>query len=398
MRLLFVADGRSPITRSWLQAWIDGGDEVHLITTFPCERPAGLASFHLLPVAFGGMGGGQAGEVSDRQASGGWVRRFRGGLRPLRYLLGPLSLRRYQTRFLPLVTAIAPDLVHALRIPFEGMLAAATPAGVPLVVSIWGNDITLHAHGSPLMAAWTRRTLRRARGLMADAERDLRLGKEWGFCGPALVVPGAGGIRLDEIHQAAASAGALPEAIPGGAALVVNPRGSRPGSLRNDVFFRAIPRVLEKVPSAYFVCPPLAGDAEAAGWVSRLGIAARTRLWPRLTQPQLWALFSKTQVYVSPSVHDGTPNSLLEAMACGCFPVVGEVESLREWVTPGVNGLFADATDPQALAEALVTALSDPKLRLGASKENARLIAGRADYRHCMAQAKAFYREMLEKR
>ncbi len=115
----------------------------------------------------------------------------------MRYVPGPLSLPPYQTRFRNMVEEIHPDLVHALRIPFEGMLAAAHLTGIPLVVSIWGNDITLHAHGSFFMASLTRRTLRRADGLIADASRDIRLGQEWGFAPdkPTLVVPGAGGIR-----------------------------------------------------------------------------------------------------------------------------------------------------------------------------------------------------------
>jgi len=394
MRILFVADGRSPITLSWLRAWIEAGDEVHLVSSFPCDRPAGLASFQALPVAFGGMGGGQAGAGGHRP---GWVGRFRGALRPLRYLLGPLGLPAHQARFRALVEKIAPDLVHALRIPFEGMLAAATPPGIPLVVSIWGNDLTLHARGSFLMAAWTRRTLRRAQGLMADAARDLRLGKDWGFSGPTLEVPGAGGIRLDELHAAMAGPVEFPRLLSEGAPLVVNPRGSRPGSLRNDVFFQAIPRVLERVPQARFVCPPLAGDAEAERWVRTLGIAGSTALWPRLGQPQLWALLGRAQVYVSPSVHDGTPNSLLEAMACGCFPVVGKIESMQEWITPGVNGLLVEATDVQALADGLVAALSDADLRRRAANENARLVAKRADYGRCMAQARALYAQMLRR-
>jgi hypothetical protein len=294
-----------------------------------------------------------------------------------------------------LATSISPDLVHALRIPFEGMLAAATPQNIPLVLSIWGNDITLHARGSFLMRHLTRQALRRASGLMADAGRDIRLGQEWGFSGPTLVIPGAGGIRLDQMRAPGEKSAVLPEQLPE-APLVVNPRGQRPGSLRQDVFFQAIPHVLEKIPQAVFICPPLKGDPEAEQWVERLGIEENTRLWPLLSQAQLWSLYRKALVFVSPSVHDGLPNSLLEAMACGCFPVVGDIESLREWITPGVNGLLVDATDPQALAEAMLTALSDPDLRKRAGKENARRIAASAEYKRCMATAEAFYRKLIK--
>ncbi|PIZ26107.1 MAG: hypothetical protein COY47_02325, partial [Chloroflexi bacterium CG_4_10_14_0_8_um_filter_57_5] len=163
MRLLFVADGRSPITLSWLRHWIERGDEIHLVSTFPCDPPPGLASFHVLPVAFGALGGGQATSTS-LTPKGGLVGRFRGLLRPFRYTLGPVSLLAYRRRFRALAALLRPDLIHALRIPFEGMLASSAPGEAPLIVSTWGNDITLHAHGSPLMKWLTRRTLRRAQG------------------------------------------------------------------------------------------------------------------------------------------------------------------------------------------------------------------------------------------
>lgn len=392
MRLLFVADGRSPTTLSWLGFWIASGDEVHLVSTYPCDAPAGLESFHILPVAFGGMATGRG--ASSRRAP---VSRLRALLRPLRYVLGPASLPSHQRQFLRLVDSVRPDLVHALRIPYEGMLACVTPTEIPLLVSIWGNDITLHAHGSPQMAAFTRRVLRRADGLLADTRRDLRLARTWGLRTSAstLAVPGSGGIRPGEI-KASGRSGALPEELPA-APLVVNPRGQRPGSLRQDIFFRAIPRVLEKIPEAYFVCPSLRGDVQAEGWVASLGLRKRTRLWPKLTQPQLWALLKKAQVFVSPSVHDGTPNSLLEAMACRCFPVVGNIESMREWITNGVNGLLVDAADETALAGAIVRALNEPALQSQAAQVNTALVAERADYTRNMQCARELYESVLRR-
>ncbi len=395
MRLLFVADGRSPTALSWLRHWIETGHQTHLVSTFPCDPPPGLASFHILPVAFGGMAREQSNHTMGSTHTGGFVGRIRRFLLPLRYTLGPLSLPPHQSRFRTLVEEIRPDLVHALRIPFEGMLATATPTGIPLVVSIWGNDLTLHAHGSILMARFTRRTVRRADGLIADATRDIRLGHEWGFATdrPTLVVPGAGGIRLDEI-EAAARSGILPEDLPD-VPIVVNPRGQRPGSLRQDIFFQSIPLVLEKFPEALFICPPLAGDKESDRWIESLGIRSNAKLWPRLDRAQMWALFKKARVFVSPSIHDGTPNSLLEAIACGCFPVVGNIESMKEWVTPGVNGLLVDAASPRSLADGIIAALENPALCATAKNENAQIIAKRADYRRCMAMTEAFYQKVV---
>ena len=97
------------------------------------------------------------------------------------------------------------------------------------------------------------------------------------------------------------------------------------------------------------------GEPQATGWVQELGITDQVTLLPKQTRAQMADLFRQSRVVVSPTTHDGTPNTLLEAMACGCLPVVGDLESLREWITPGVNGLLVDLSHPQELAEAILT-------------------------------------------
>lgn len=393
MRLLFVADGRSITTHSWLSYWIESGDKVHLITTYPCHPLPGLESFHVLPIAYSGISTQAGTHARSRQVS-----QLRAPLRHLRYLLGPLTLARYQKKYSNLVEEIAPDLVHALRIPYEGMLAYHLPRDVPFIVSIWGNDLTLHARGSPLMAAYTRSVLKRADVLMADTFRDIRLGLNWGFREslPTHTVPGAGGIRLDLIHRSehVPALKALKEDIP----VIVNPRGQRPGSLRQDIFFRAIPRVLEKDSTPIFICPMLKGDAQAESLVKTLRIEDHVWLWEKLTQGQLWSLYKRANIIVSPSIHDGTPNSLLEAMACGCFPITGNIESMDEWITDGVNGLLVDATNEASMADAMLKALHQRELRAQATGINLRLIDERANYQKNMIRVRAIYQSIAVER
>ncbi len=261
MRILLVADGRSPITRQWIKGLLRLQHQVILVSTFPCSPVEGTIAQDIIPVAFAGLSGSQVEQVGGKQKSGGLkkaVAGSRSSFLKFRYWLGPLTLPFYRQHFTKIIQGIQPDLVHALRIPFEGMLASYTPPGVPLAVSIWGNDLTLHAAGSKWMQNWTERTLRRADGLAADANRDLRLAKQWGFdqSRPTLLVPGNGGIDLTEIHRPGDE---IPDQvdldIPVGSPLVINPRGFRPGSVRNDVFFQAVSLVLEKKPGNPFCLP-----------------------------------------------------------------------------------------------------------------------------------------------
>lgn len=403
MHILMVADGRSPITQRWCKAVAALGHQITLVSTFPCPTLAYHQSTHVLPVAFANLAGSQSGSGKPGERPGALrraVSRSRGLFLSGRYVLGPLTLPRYGRELRRIIAETKPDLVHALRVPFEGMLAAYTPPEIPLVVSIWGNDLTYHARGSLLMRALTEQTLRRADGLLADARRDLRLGQLWGFQAerPSLAVPGGAGIDLAEMHRLrATSEQSFSDLLPAGVPLVVNPRGFRPGSVRNDVFFQAIPLVLERMPKTYFTCTAMAGQAEALQWIERLKIWGHIRLLPHLPQSQLWDLFNHASVLVSISAHDGTPNSFLEGLACGCFPVVGDIESLREWVIPGVNGYLVPPDNPAALAEALVSALSRPELRSAAAEYNLRLIQTRAEASLVRAQIEVFYNRLVSK-
>ena len=165
--------------------------------------------------------------------------------------------------------------------------------------------------------------------------------------------------------------------------------------IRNDSFFEAIPLVLKAFPQARFSCPTMAEEAQAIKQVRKLGLEAQVDLLPRLARSQMADLFRRAHVVVSPSTHDGTPNTLLEAMACGSFPIAGDLESLREWITPPLNGLLVDPRDPRALAEAIIQALKDPILRQKALEWNVRLIAERAAYERVMPAAADFYSSLV---
>lgn len=380
MRLLFVADGRSPIALNWMRHFVERGDEVHLVSSFHCSVDFPLSGLHILPVAFSG-----AKKLTSAPAAAS--SRTLGLRTVIRQWLGPLTIPRAARVLRLIIERVQPDLIHALRIPYEGMLAAEAYMGVPLMVSVWGNDFTLHAPSTPLMRHYTEWTLKVADALHADCQRDIRLAKQLGFAldKPTLVMPGNGGIRTDVFY---------PPQIPVDAPVIINPRGFR-AYVRNDAFFKAIPLVLEKRQDARFVCSSMAGQPQAIQWIKELNIQHAVDLYPPMPHAQMADVFRTAQVVVSPSIHDGTPNTLLEGMACGCFPVAGDLESIREWITPNQNGLLVDSTDPRSIADGILAALENKDLRSKAAGRNAEIIASRAEYGACMAQAEAFYKKLL---
>src|SRR5690606_15771854 len=99
----------------------------------------------------------------------------------------------------------------------------------------------------------------------------------------------------------------------------------------------------------------LVGDGpqthELRGLVRDLGLEGRVTFAGRIDEvyPHLLA----HDAFVSASLNEGQSNALLEAMACGCIPVVAEASGVEELVVSGENG-FVCGADAAAFAEAMV--------------------------------------------
>lgn len=388
MRLLFVTDARSPISQNWMRYFAERerGDEIYIASTFQAEVDFSIKRLEFTPVAFSAAKkqASRPGSASSRTLS----------LRTLfRQWFGPLTIARSAKKLRAFIQEVQPDIIHAMRVPYEGMLTAAALSGgfdtrpPVFVVSIWGNDFTLHAPSTPLMRRYTRLTMGKINALHADTERDARLAREWGFSEgkAALVAPGSGGVRSDVFYQPNE-----PVKHP----VIINPRGIRP-YVRNDIFFKAIPLVLAKRSEARFVCSSMQGEAQAMQWIRELKIEHAVELLPLVSHHEMGEIFRGAQIVVSPSAHDGSPNSLLEGMACGCFPIAGDLESIREWITHGQNGLLVNPNHPQSIADAIVLGLEREDLRREAAGLNAKIISARGEYGVNMKRVEEFYKWVM---
>jgi glycosyltransferase involved in cell wall biosynthesis len=127
--------------------------------------------------------------------------------------------------------------------------------------------------------------------------------------------------------------------------------------------------VVRKAPGHALV---LIGDgplrAEREAQVARLGLQASVRFEPFQDQGAVAARLRRCELFVLPSLKEGFPISLVEAMACG-KPVV-TTTGLEEIVAGG--GAVVPPRDPRALAAALLSFLLDPARAAAAGDEAAR--------------------------
>jgi len=393
MRILFVVDGRSPIALNWIRYFSERGNQVHIVSTFPSEPDLEFSSYHFLPVAFSSLKAKPTSKEKTKRRGNNVAVKTR-----IRQWLAPLTIKKAAEQLRSIVNEIKPDIVHAMRIPYEGMVTAYADLDSPVIVSVWGNDFTLHAKATPFVDKATRFTISQADALHADCYRDIRLAKVWGFdeYKPSIVLPGGGGIQLDLFHPSSVEEKvvSLRSAQNGNFFSVVNPRGMR-AYVHMEAFIRAIPYVISKYENTRFYLPALAENLQVINWIKKYNISEQVHLLPLLDREEIAQLFRKMTVMVSPSSHDGTPNTLLEAMASGCFPIAGDLESVREWITPGVNGLLIDPRNPMAIADAIILAIENQALREKAEKINLALVKERAEYQKVMQTAAKFYERLL---
>ena len=131
---------------------------------------------------------------------------------------------------------------------------------------------------------------------------------------------------------------------------------------------RAIPIVLRSVPEATFV---IAGRGIAGGEDpdSIMELARSLRVEQSLRFPG-WVdgsekdnLLRESDVFVLPSYYEALPVGVLEAMACGVPVVATSVGGIPDVIEDRVNGLLIEPGQPDALARAIVTILTDDALR-----------------------------------
>ncbi len=287
-----------------------------------------------------------------------------------------------------LVRQIRPDVLHAHQVASAGWLGAA--AGYhPLLVTSWGSDLLVGARRSRVQRLLARWVLARA---------------DYVTC-----VSG----QLVEAAQALGAATQRVELTPWG----VDTRLFHPGTTGHDrpplvlsirgikaiynplVIAHTIPMVLARRPDARFVIRTYSLDAGLLAEFQRIVAAAGATdaveyVGGLPNDHAIADLYRQAAVVVSVPSSDGTPQSVLEAMACGAAPVVSDLPSLRDWLRPDVEGLFVPVGDSAALAEAILRLLDDDALRRSMQAAAVGLVQERADSRLWMQRYERIYQQL----
>ncbi|MGX4733404.1 glycosyltransferase [Kitasatospora griseola] len=243
-------------------------------------------------------------------------------------------------------------LLHGFYACTAGYQAAwaAAECGVPLVVGIRGNDIYRDVFGSKALPRlqWA---LDRATRIIAVSSEAARRADILTGCGPRTTVV-LNSITTDHYREGAVRTPGAP---------VIGTLGKLRSKKGVDLLVRAFPTVLEQHPDARLL---LAGEitedaAALPDLVTSLGIADRTTFTGAVPREDALRHLRGMDVFVLPSLHDGCPNAVLEAMAAGTPVVANAVGAVPEMLEDGKEAVLVQEPGSwRAVAAGILTMLA----------------------------------------
>jgi len=266
----------------------------------------------------------------------------------------------------------AADVINAHMATGYGLVCALARRHERLVVSLWGPDILETPGRGPFHRAALRLVFRRAHLLQTDARvADRILVEDFG-------VPDEKIFYLPYGLDRQTLDSPLARFTPGPPWRLLTHRKLEP--IYSPFTVLEALRILKRDGLDFTFTFASGGSLEMAvrEGLAASGIPGEVTGW--LSTEELYRRIRESHIFISASLSDTTPVSLLEAMALGAFPVVSDLPAKMEWVVDGLNGALFNPTDPRELAEQVQKAISDPEAMARARELNKQLVARNADW------------------
>jgi glycosyltransferase involved in cell wall biosynthesis len=258
-----------------------------------------------------------------------------------------------------------------------------------------GSDLTLNRHDH-VMAARISQVLKECDQIISDNLQNIAYAEEMGVpkdkFADLVPIPGTGGIDVKALSSAWSAPPSRRER------LILWPKAYEcPWS-------KALP-VLEAIRIAWESIRPCsiymtaAIQDEVYQWFNTLPgeIKQQCHISDRIPHKQIIDLMCRARVLLIPSLVDGIPNSLYEAMACGAFPIVSPLDTISALVAERKHVLFARNLYPAEIAEALVESMANDALVDAAARRNLELVKRLADRSVLGLSLVRYYRGLFEK-
>ena len=279
-----------------------------------------------------------------------------------------LNERKTAVVFEEQLISLQPDIVHCFEMQLAGfpiLSVMQKHSTIKLVYSTWGSDI-FYFKAHSIKTAQVKNFLDRVNFLITDCYRDYHIAQSIGYQNTFLgVFPGNGGIAypLEDIQPI--------EERP-----LILIKGYESFGCKASTIIAAmqlLPNTLfENFEVVIYSCDAVIIDQiKASVFFSRV----KHRIIPRTTfvdNTEILKMMGSAALHISNNISDGMPNTLLESMGMGAFPIQSNPGGASaEVLSHGSNGyLIKDPLDEKEIANWIEKAIEDIGLRTAAQEFN----------------------------
>lgn len=267
-------------------------------------------------------------------------------------------VHKYDTKledaFSKALQEIQPDVVHsfALYVSCTPILNTMLQNHIPWIYSSWGSDL-FYFKNVPSYLKDIQSVLPRIDYMFADCKRDQHIANDLGFKGTHLgVFPGGGGFDLELFEN---------YKIPFEQRKIIAVKGNHNRSGRAVPVLKALERLNSSLKDFKVV---VFGAENEEVFNFKESTIPNLTIKGMMPHEELIELLGKTAIYIGNSNSDGMPNTLLEAICAGAFPIQSNPGgATAELIEDGKNGrLIDDCEDVNHITELIVQALTDKNL------------------------------------
>ena len=260
------------------------------------------------------------------------------------------------------INKVQPDVVHSIV-----LYLSCTPIlsvmkkheDLQWIYSSWGSDL-FYFRNIPKFERDIKSVLPRVNYLITDCKRDVVIAKELGFVGKLLgTFPGGGGFNLSETERFIVT--------PTSERRTIMVKGYQGRSGRGLVVLKALIQLKKQLKNYKILV--FGADSEVLKFSRKsnledelnISIYSRAKFLPH---KEILKLMGEALIYIGNSNSDGMPNTLLEAITMGAFPIQSNPGgATEEVITHNENGmLINDCENVEEIKGHVISALSNSKL------------------------------------
>jgi glycosyltransferase involved in cell wall biosynthesis len=272
--------------------------------------------------------------------------------------LKKINERSIEKEFEKFLIEVQPDVVHSFVLYmscYPILNVMKRNSSIKWIYSAWGNDLFFYRNET-LRLHEIKETLSHLDYMFADCTRDFHIANELGYKGEYLgTYPTGGGYELNEYTP-------FFKVFEERKKILV--KGYQHKFGRVNKVLEAISRLKIQLKDYYVIV--YADNKEVRDKALALGLTEwhNFSTLGRINHKELLKVKGESVIYIGNSISDGTPNTLLEAMIMGAFPIQSNPGgATAEWINHKENGLILEnPEDVDAIAAEIAYAISHPEM------------------------------------